>query len=115
MVRFVEITRWTPETARALRERWDTVVKGTAPKAVLDAFAKIKWITQELSLPNRMAVMVYEVEEKDLVEMTPLSLYFQDVCTQEEYPVMSMEDYLTAQEKLPPEKIPKPEAWYRTK
>lgn len=55
--------------------------------------------------------MVFEVEEKDLAEMTPISLYMQDVCTQEEYPVMSMEDYLAAQEKLPPEKIPKPESW----
>ena len=111
MVRFVEITRWTPETARALAERWMTVVNGTAPKAVLDAFAKIKIITQEISLPNRLAVMVSETEEKDLVETTPLSMYMQDVCTQEEYPVMSMEDYLKASEVLPMEKIPKPERW----
>ena len=111
MVRCVTITRWTPQTARAIRERWDTVIKGTAPKAVLDAFAKIKWITQEISLPNRIAVAVWEAEEKDLIETTPLTLYMQDVCTQEEYMVMSMEDYLTAQEKLPPEKIPKPECW----
>jgi len=66
-------------------------------------------------LPNRFAVMVSEVEEKDLVETTPLSMYMQDVCTQEEYPVMSMEDYLKASEVLPMEKIPKPESWYRTK
>jgi len=115
MVRFVSITRWTPETARALAERWMTVVNGKAPKAVLNAFAKIKVITQEISLANRFAVMVFEVEEKDLVDTTPLSMYMQDVCTQEEYPVMSMEDYLKAQELLPMEKIPKPEPWYRTK
>jgi hypothetical protein len=115
MVRIVTITRWTPETARAIRERWNTIVKGTAPKAVLDAFAKIKIITSEVSLPNRFGVMVYEIAEKDIVEATPVSLYMQDVCTQEEYPVVSMEDYLAVQEKLPPEKIPKPEQWYRTK
>jgi len=115
MIRFVSITRWTPETARALRERYDTIIKGTAPKAVLDAFAKIKFITQEVSLSNRFVVMVSEVEEKDLLATVPLSMYMQDVCTEEEYPVMSMEDYLKASEVLPMEKIPKPEPWYRTK
>jgi len=115
MIRFVSITRWTPETARALRERYDTIIKGTAPKAVLDAFAKIKFIAQEVSLSNRLAVMVSEVEEKDLLATVPLSMYMQDVCTQEEYPVMSMEDYLKASEALPMEKVPKPEPWYRTK
>ena len=111
MIRFVSIIRWTPETARALAERWMTVVNGKAPKAVLNAFAKIKVITQEISLANRFAVMVFEVEEKDLVDTTPLSMYMQDVCTEEEYPVMSMEDYLKASEVLPMEKIPKPERW----
>jgi len=115
MVRFVSITRWTPETARALEERWMTVVNGTAPKAVLNAFAKVKIITQEISLANRFSVMVFEVEEKDLLATTPLGMYFQDVCTEEEYPVMSMEEYLEAREALPMEKIPKPEPWYRTK
>ena len=111
MVRFVSITRWTPQTARALEERWMTVINGTAPKAVLDAFAKIKFITQEISLSNRFAIMVSEIEEKDLLETTPLSMYMQDVCTQEEYTVMTMEEYLKVRELLPMEKIPKPEPW----
>ena len=111
MVRFVTITRWTPETARALRKRYDTIIKGTAPKVVLDAFAKLKIITNEISLPNRFGVMIYEIEEKDLVELAPLSLYMQDVCTQEQFVIISMDDYLKATEALPPEKIPKPECW----
>jgi len=111
MVRFISITRWTPETARALAERWMTVVNGTAPKAVLNAFAKIKVIANEISLPNRLVVMISEVDEKDLADTIPLSMYMQDVCTQEEYPVMSMEDYMKASEVLPMEKIPKPERW----
>jgi len=111
MVRFISITRWTPETARALVERWMTVINGTAPKAVLNAFAKIKVIANEISLPNRLVVMIFEVDEKDLVDTVPLSMYMQDVCTQEEYPVMSMEDYMKASEALPMEKIPKPERW----
>ena len=111
MIRFFSITRWTPETARALQERWMTLVNGTAPKAVLDAFAKVKVIANEISLPNRLAVMVFEVEEKDSIETIPLSMYMQDVCTQEEYEVMTMEDYLKASEVLPMEKIPKPERW----
>jgi len=111
MIRFVSITRWTPETARALAKRWMTVIDGTAPKPVLDAFAKIKMIAQEVSLANRVAFMVSEIEEKDLLATVPLSMYMQDVCTQEEYTVMSMEDYLKATETLPMEKIPKPEPW----
>jgi len=111
MIRFVSITRWTPQTARALAERWMTVVNGTAPKAVLDAFAKIKIIAQEISLSNRFAIMVSEIEEKDLLETVPLSMYMQDVCTQEEYTVMTMEEYFKVQELLPMEKIPKPEPW----
>jgi len=111
MIRFFSITRWTPETARALQERWMTVVNGTAPKAVLDAFAKIKFVTQQISLANRFAIMVAEIEEKDLLATIPLSLYMQDVCTEEEYTVMSMEEYLKASEALPMEKIPKPERW----
>jgi len=111
MIRFVSITRWTPQTARALAERWMTVVNGTAPKAVLDAFAKIKIIAQEISLSNRFAIMVSEIEEKDLLETVPLSMYMQDVCTQEEYTVMTMEEYFKVRELLPMEKIPKPEPW----
>lgn len=111
MVRFASIVRWTPITARAIRERYDSIVKGTAPEAVLDAFAKVKWITQEISLPNHLAIMVFEVEEKDIPAIVPLSLYMQDVSTEDEYQVMTMEDYLAASEALPLEKIPKPESW----
>jgi len=111
MVMFVNITRWTPETARALAERWMTVINGTAPKPVLEAFAKSKIITQVISMPNRFAVMISETDEKDLADTVPLSMYMQDVCTQEQCTVMTMEDYLKASEVLPMEKIPKPERW----
>jgi len=115
VIRFVSITRWTPETARALAERWMTVVNGTAPQPVLDAYTKIKFITQQISLSNRFAIMVSEIEEKDLLATVPLSTYMQEVCTSEEYTVMNMEEYLKATEALPMEKIPKPEPWYQTK
>jgi len=72
MVLFVTITRWTPETARALPERWMTVVNGTAPKPVLDAFAKMKIVTQVISLANRFAVMVSEIEEKTSLKLSRL-------------------------------------------
>jgi hypothetical protein len=108
---FVTITRWTPETARALQERWMRVVNGTAPKPVLDAFAKEKIITQVVSLTNRFALMVAEMEEKDYGETLPLSMWLQDVCIQESYAVVSMEDYFKALETLPLEKVPKPEPW----
>jgi len=111
MIRFVSITRWTPETARALAKRWKTVIDGTAPKPVLDALAKMKFIAQEISLANRVAIMVSEIEEKDLLATVPLSIYMQEVCTEESFTVMSMEEYLKATEALPMEKIPKPEPW----
>ncbi|MDH5376091.1 MAG: hypothetical protein OEW95_09825 [Candidatus Bathyarchaeota archaeon] len=112
---FVSITRWTPETARALQERWMMVVNGTAPKPVLDAFAKYKIMTQVISPTNRFSFMVAEVKEKDYGETLPLSMWLQDVCTQEAYTVVSMEDFFKALETLPMEKIPKPEQWYRSK
>ena len=111
MARFVSIVRWTPETVRALTERYMTIIRGEAPKPVLNGFAKLKIITQEVSLGNRLAVMVFEVDEKDLVEASIVSMYLQDVCTEEEYPVISMEDWLKALEALPMEKIPKPDSW----
>ena len=111
MVMGLSIIRWTPETARALQERWMTIINGTAPKAVLDAFAKFKIITQVISPSNRFTVMVSEIEEKDMAKTLPLSVYFQDVCTQEGYLVFSMEDWLKALEALPMEKVPKPEPW----
>ena len=111
MVRFVTITRWTPETARALRERWMTVVNGTAPKAVLNAFTKYKVIAQEISLANNLAFMLMEVPEKDLVASSIVTAYLQDVCTMESYTVMSFEDYMKVSEALPLEKIPKPKPW----
>ena len=108
---FVTITRWTPQTTRALTERWMTVVNGTAPKAVLDAFAKIKVITQVTSLVNNLSVMVYEIEEKDIVEANNVAAYLADVCTMETYPVITEEDWLKVNEAVPLEKIPKPEHW----
>jgi len=66
-------------------------------------------------MTNRFGVMVFEIAEKDMVASHALGLYLQDVCMQEEYPVIGMEDYLTVLEKLSPEKIPNPEQWYRTR
>lgn len=108
---FVSITRWTPETARALQERWMTVVNGKAPKAVLDAQAKFKVIAQVVSLTNNCSVMVYEIEDKYRVEANNVASYLQDVCTMETFPVITMEDWLKVTEAVPLEKIPKPESW----
>jgi hypothetical protein len=37
------------------------------------------------------------------------------VCTQETYPVITIEDWVQVTEAVPLAKIPKPEQWYRTK
>ena len=107
MVRFVSITRWTPQTVRALDELWNTVTTGKAPKAVLDAFAKFKVIAFEFSLGNNLVVMVSEVEEKDLVDAAIVTRYLQSVCTMESYQTISFEDYLKVREALPWKDIPK--------
>ena len=111
---FVTITRWTPETARAIRERWMTVVNGKAPKAVLDGFAKVKVITQVTSLVNNCSVMVYELKDKDVVEANNVPQYLGDVCTMETFPVITIEDWLKVTEAVPLAKIPKPEPWWKT-
>ena len=109
MALYVTITRWTPQTTRALEQRYMTLINGTAPKAVLDAFAKFKIITQAISLVNNLSVMVYEIEEKDIVEANNVAHYIEDVCTMETYPAITQEDWLTVIEAVPLEKIPKPE------
>lgn len=107
MVRFATIIRWTPQTARAVDEQWNTVVKGTAPKAVIDAFGKIKIIAFESSLASHLAVLVYEVEEKDIFDAFIVYRYMQGVCTFETYWTISFDEFLKVREALPTEDIPK--------
>ena len=109
MVRLVTITRWTPQTVRALEERWNAVTTGKAPKVVLDAFAKYKIITFEISMGNNFAVMVFEIDDTTVSDI--VARWLIDVCTFETYPVCSFDDYLKEMEALPLEKIPKPESW----
>ena len=108
MARYVSISRWTPQTARALDERWNTVTTGKAPKVVQDAFAKFKIISFEIASGNDFSVMVFEVDEAsaDIVRR-----YLVDVCTMETYPVTSFEDWMKVMEALPMEEVPKPEPW----
>jgi len=104
---FVTISRYTPEQAEALDERWDTVLNGTAPKAVLDALGKIKIINHVTSPQNGFAVMISEVTDQTWLDGTLVCRYMSDVCTMESYPVCSMEQWLEVKKRLPGEKIPK--------
>lgn len=104
---FVSISRWTPEQAAAVEKRWDTMLKGTAPKAVMEAWAKMKIIAQVTSPQNGFALMVLEVTDQTWIDGTVLCRYMQDVCSLEGYPVCSMEEWLKVKEKLPLEQIPK--------
>lgn len=100
MGRFVSISRWTPEQYGGLQKRWDTVLNGTAPKAVMDAYAKFKIITMEMCPARQFALMVWEMKDEDWPDAGLVSLYMQDVCQQEAYPVFSMEEWLKVREKL---------------
>jgi len=104
---FVTISRWTPEQAEGMERRWDTMLKGTAPKAVMDAWAKMKIVTQVVSPQNGCSVMVVEVTDQTWIDGTVLCRYMEDVVSMESFPVCSMEEYLKVREKLPREKIPK--------
>lgn len=104
---FVTISRYTPEQAEALDERWDTVLNGTAPKAVLDALAKMKIINQVTSPQNGFAVMISEVTDQTWLDGTVVCRYMQDLCSMETYPVCSMEQWLEVKKRLPAEEISK--------
>jgi hypothetical protein len=113
MPRFMTVTTWTPEQARALNMRYHELINGKSPKEVLNGFAKIKLITTEVSLPNRTSFMLYEYNDEDRVAVSAVSMYFQEVCTQVSHPVLTFEDYLKVRELLPPEKTHKPESPYK--
>jgi len=104
---FVAIARWTPEQAEAVEKRWDTMLTGTAPKAVMDAWAKLKIIAQVTSPQNAFSLTVLEVTDQTWIDGTVVSRYLGDVASLESYPVCSMEEWLKVKERLPLEKIPK--------
>jgi hypothetical protein len=104
---FVSIIRYTPEQAEALDKRWDTVLNGTAPKAVMDAMAKMKFITQVTSPQNGFSLSVVEVTDQTWIDGTVVNRYLADVCSVETYPVCSMEQWLEVKKRLPLEQIPK--------
>jgi hypothetical protein len=104
------VTTWNSQNARALNMRYNDLLTGKAPKAVLESFAKIKVITTETSLDSRTSFMLCEVADEDRVAANVVQMYFQEVCEQDTYPVLSPEDYLKVLKILPIEKIPKPES-----
>ena len=104
---FVSISRWTPERAEAVEERWDTMLNGTAPKVVMDAWAKMKIIAQVTSPQNGFSLMVLEVTDETWIDGTILCRYMGDVASFESYPVCIMEQWLEVKKKLPLEQIPK--------
>ena len=104
---FVSISRYTPEQAEAAEKRWDTLLNGRAPKAVMDALAKMKIIAQVTSPQNGFTLMIVDVTDQTWLDGTLICRYVADVCTLENYPVVSMEDWLKVKAKLPLEQIPK--------
>lgn len=112
MPMFVTITRWKPETFRALVERWRTMIEGTAPKEVLEAFGKYKNFKSFVSVENRLIIDTFEVD--DLKTSNIASYYLSDVCEMEIYPVIPLEEAWSVIESIPLEKIPKPEPWWKT-
>ena len=105
---FVSITRWTPEQDKAMSERFGTMLDGTAPKAVLDAFAKCKTIAEAYSPWNRLYINIAEVAtDENWIDDSIATSYFQDVCTIEEYPALNLEQVLEARKRLSAKPPPK--------
>ncbi|MFB0560360.1 MAG: DUF3303 family protein [Candidatus Lokiarchaeia archaeon] len=101
MPRFISIVRWKPETFRALIERWKMVVEGKAPKEVMDAVAKMKILSFEVSLGNQCVFEVFEVD--DMMTSDIMSYYISDVCEEETYPVVPLEEAWKIVEIIPKE------------
>jgi hypothetical protein len=104
---FVSIVRYTPEQAEALEERWDTVLNGTAPKAVMDAFSKMKIINMVESPQNGFSLSIMEVTDQTWLDGTLICRYLADVATLEIYPCVTAEDSLKLRKMLPAGQIPK--------
>ena len=104
---FVSISRYTPEQAEALEKRWDTILDGTAPKAVMDAWARMKVIAMVASPQNGFNLSVLEVTDQTWIDGTVVCRYMSDVCSMETYPVCSVEQWLEVKKRLPAEQIPK--------
>jgi hypothetical protein len=92
MARYVSIFRWKPENARAAFQRGQSLTNGTAPKEIIAAAAKIKIISQNYCPYNNFTLLIYEVEEKDLIEASLVTIYFQNVMSMETYPVLNEAD-----------------------
>ncbi len=97
---FVSINRWTPEQADELDRRWGALLAGTAPKAVRDAYSQLKIITQVVSPHNGFSLAVLEVTDETWIDGSVVSAYLSDVCTQETYPVCSIEQYLEVKNRM---------------
>lgn len=104
---FVSITKYTPEQVEALEKRWGTVLNGTAPKVVMDAYARMKVVAYVASPQNGFSLMITEVTDATWLDGSLVCRYMADVAHMEIYPVVSMEDYLKLAEMLPRDKIPK--------
>ena len=104
---FVSIIRYTPEQADALEKRWDTILNGTAPKAVMEAVSKMKYINQVMSPQNGFTLSIMEVTDQTWLDGTLLCRYIADVATMEIYPCVSAEDWEKLRKRLPADQIPK--------
>lgn len=104
---FVSIVRYTPEQAEALEERWNTVLSGTAPKAVMDAFSKMKILNMVESPQNGFSLSIMEVTDQTWLDGTLVCRYLADVAKMEIFPCVSAEDALKLQKMLPADQIPK--------
>jgi len=104
---FVSIVRYTPEQAEALEERWDTVLNGTAPKAVMEAFSKMKIVNMVESPQNGFSLSIMEVTDQTWLDGTLVCRYLSDVASLEIYPCVSTDDWLKLKKRLPADQIPR--------
>jgi len=94
MARYMTIYRYTPEQAHLIYKRLMSLADQSAPKPVLEAFAKAKSITAEYATSSNFFVWIYEIEDKDLPGLSLVAMYIGDACTMETHPVLSAEEQM---------------------
>lgn len=104
---FVSIVRYTPEQVQALEERWNTVLNATAPRAVMEAFSKVKFINMVDSPQNGFSLSILEVTDETWLDGTLVCRYLADVARIESYACVSKEDWEKVRQRLPAEQFMK--------
>ncbi len=90
-MRCVIIWRWAPERLFDMFKAVSGMKKGEAPKAVVDALKRVKFISFEIAYGQNCLVTVCEGDE---VSIATIGRYFGSLATAQILPSISLEELL---------------------